>query len=266
MKKRGLLLLLAFSLAVFLTACGGAGKGEEQTLKVGASQVPHAEILNHVKPDLEKKGIQLEVKVFQDFVTPNKAVEEGQLDANFFQHIPWLETTNEERGWHLKKVTGVHIEPIGVYSQKIDRISKVRKGSTLALPNDPSNMTRVLLLLDQEGLIQLDNKKGEKSLKDIKENPHKLKFKPLEAATLPRVLDQVDLAAINTNYALQAKLNPLEDALIIEDKDSPYVNVLVTKAGSEKDKAIQELAEALTSPKVEKFIKEKYKGAVVPAF
>ncbi|EGK10682.1 MetQ/NlpA family ABC transporter substrate-binding protein [Kroppenstedtia eburnea] len=269
MRKRWSLVLLAFSLALALTACGGqeaGGADGKQVLKVGASQVPHAEILNQVKPDLEKKGIQLEVKVLQDYVTPNKGVEEGQLDANFFQHLPWMETSNKERGWHLKKVVGVHIEPIGVYSEKIDKITQLKEGSTIALPNGTSEVTRVLLLLEHEGLIGLKKGDGEKSIKDITDNPKKLKFKPLEAATLPRVLDQVDLAAINTNYALQAKLNPLKDALIIEGKDSPYVNVLAVKEGKEKDKAVQELAKALTSPKVAQFIEKKYKGAVVPAF
>ncbi|PTX62559.1 D-methionine transport system substrate-binding protein [Melghirimyces profundicolus] len=264
MWKRISLIILAFSLAAALAGCGAGG--DEQTLKVGATQVPHAEILEQVKPDLEKKGIHLEVKVFQDYVTPNKAVEEGQLDANFFQHVPWMKTTNKERGWHLKKVTGVHIEPMGAYSEKIDKVSELKKGATVALPNATSEMTRVLLLLDKEGLIKLNNRNGEKTLKDIEKNPKNLKFKPLEAAALPRFLDQVDLAVINTNYALQAKLNPKKDALFLEGKDSPYVNVLAVKEGNENKKAVKELAKALHSPKVKKFIEKKYKGAVVPAF
>lgn len=255
---------LALSLTVVLAACG-AGK-EEKNLTVGASQVPHAEILEQVKPQLEKKGINLEVKVFQDYVTPNKAVEEGQLDANFFQHVVWMNTTNQERDWHLKKVTGVHIEPMGAYSKKIDKVSQLKKGSTVALPNATSEMTRVLLLLDKQGLIQLDDTEGKKTLNNIEKNPKKLKFKPMEAAALPRFLDQVDMAIINTNYALQANLNPKEDALFKEGKDSPYVNVLAVKAGNEDNKAVQELAEALNSPEVKEFINEKYKGAIVPAF
>ncbi|SMO66418.1 MetQ/NlpA family ABC transporter substrate-binding protein [Melghirimyces algeriensis] len=265
MWKKFVLLGLALSLITVLTACGG-DKDEEQVLEVGATQVPHAEILEQVKPELKKKGIQLEIVVLQDYVTPNKAVEEGELDANFFQHVPWMKATNEERGWHLKKVTGVHIEPMGAYSKKIKKISELKKGATVAIPNATSEMTRVLLLLDKEGLIELDNRKGDKKLKNIKENPKNLKFKTLESAALPRFLGEVDLAVINTNYALQADLNPVKDALFIEGKDSPYVNVLAVKEGNENDKRVKELAKALHSPKIKKFIEEKYKGAVVPAF
>ncbi|PTM56711.1 MetQ/NlpA family ABC transporter substrate-binding protein [Desmospora activa] len=265
MKKRWLTLLI-LSLALVLTACGGGQSQGEQTLKVGASQVPHAEILEHVKPQLEKEGIKLEVKVFQDYVLPNKSVQEGELDANFFQHTPWMEATNREQGWDLTAVTGVHIEPMGAYSNKLDDIAELKEGATVALPNATSEITRVLLLLDDEGLIKLDNRDGDKTEKNIKSNPKKLKFKLLEAATLPRVLDQVDFAVINTNYALQAKLDPQKDALFLEGSESPYVNVLAVKKGNEDDEAIQKLADALTSPEAKSFIEEKYEGAVVPAF
>jgi D-methionine transport system substrate-binding protein len=208
----------------------------------------------------------LEVKVFQDYVLPNKTVEEGQLDANYFQHIPWMEASNKEQGWHLVKVTGVHLEPMGAYSSKIKNVSELKNGAVVALPNGTSEITRVLLLLDKNGLIKLDNREGSKTLQNIKVNPKNLQFKLLEAATLPRVLGEVDLAVINTNYALQAKLNPTTDALFIEDKESPYVNVLATKQGKENDPALKKLAAALNSPETKKFIEEKYKGAVVPAF
>ncbi|MDR6225559.1 MetQ/NlpA family ABC transporter substrate-binding protein [Desmospora profundinema] len=264
MKKR-LSVLFSLSLALVLAACGG-GQGEAQTLKVGATQVPHAEILEHVKPQLEKEGIQLEVKVFQDYVLPNKSVQEGELDANYFQHIPWLEATNREQGWDLVEVTGVHIEPMGAYSEKLDDLSQLKDGATVALPNATSELTRVLLLLDDEGLIELDDREGDKTEKNIQSNPHDLNFKLLEAATLPRVLDQVDLAVINTNYALQANLDPEKDALFREGSESPYVNVLAVKKGNEDNEAIQKLSEALTSDEVKVFIKEKYEGAVVPAF
>lgn len=265
MMKKWLIGLLALVMMLATTACG-AGKKDEATIRVGATQVPHAEILNHVKPILEKQGVHLEVRVFQDYVLPNKSVEEGELDANYFQHIPWMEASNKEQGWHLVKVVGVHIEPMGAYSKKYKSKSQIPNGATVALPNATSEMTRVLLLLDQQGLIKLDNRQGDKTLNNIKSNPKNLKFKPLEPAILPRVLDQVDVAIINTNYALQANLNPVKDSLFIEDKNSPYVNVLAVKAGNEKKPAIQKLAKALTSPEVKKFIEQKYKGAVVPAF
>ncbi|SEM78808.1 MetQ/NlpA family ABC transporter substrate-binding protein [Lihuaxuella thermophila] len=258
-------LLVAAAVAVFGSACA-AKKDEAATLTVGATQVPHAEILEHLKPQLEKQGVKLEVKVFQDYVLPNKAVEEGQLDANYFQHIPWMTATNKEKGYHLVKVAGVHIEPMGAYSRKIKDINQLKNGATVAIPNATSELTRVLLLLDSQKLIQLDNREGDKTLKNIKSNPKNLQFKLLEPAVLPRVLDQVDFAVINTNYALQAKLNPVKDSLFIEGKESPYVNVLATKQGNEKNEALQKLAKALTSPETKKFIEKKYKGAVVPAF
>ncbi|SDW43066.1 D-methionine transport system substrate-binding protein [Marininema mesophilum] len=262
MKKKIGLIALGISLLVSLSACAG---GNEKTLKVGASQVPHAEILNYVKPKLKKEGVNLEVQVFQDYILPNKAVQEGELDANFFQHVPWMEKTNKERGWNLKDVAPVHIEPLGAYSKKIKNKSELKNGATVAFTNASSEQSRVLLLLDKEGLIKLDNRKGDKTLKNIKSNPKKLKFKLMEAATLPRVLDQVDLAVINTNYALQAKLDPKKDAVFREGPDSPYVNVLAVKKGNEKKDAIKKLAKALQSKDTQQFIKKKYKGNIIPA-
>lgn len=267
--KKWLLLSFSFLFAFIVTACGNDKTSDNtasQTLTVGATQVPHAEILNYVKPILKEQGLDLQVKVFQDYVLPNRAVEEGQIDANYFQHIPWLETTNKENGFHLVKVTGVHIEPMGAYSQKIKSKDDIKNGATIAVPNATSEITRSLLLLDANGVIQLDNRDGEKTAKNIVSNPKNVQIKPLEAAMLPRVLDQVDLAIINTNYALQAKLNPTKDAIFIEDSKSPYVNVLATKQGKENDPRIQKLAKVLNSPEVKKFIEDKYKGAVVPAF
>lgn len=261
--KKWSLLLIGLVFALILTACGNK---DEKVLKVGATQVPHAEILEQVKPILEKQGIKLEVQVFQDYVLPNKAVQEGELDANFFQHIPWLETTNRERNYQLVKVTGVHIEPMGAYSKKYKKVEELPNGATIAIPNGTSELTRVLLLLDQQGLIKLDNRDGDKTLKNIQQNSKNFQFKLLESATLPRVLGEVDLAVINTNYALQAKLNPVQDSLFIEGKQSPYVNVLATKQGKENNPEIQALSKALNSPEVKKFIEQKYKGAVVPAF
>ncbi|SDZ21175.1 MetQ/NlpA family ABC transporter substrate-binding protein [Thermoactinomyces sp. DSM 45892] len=263
MRKSWLVALIAI-VSLLAVACGG--KKEESTLTVGASQVPHAEILEHIKPQLEREGVKLNVKVFQDYVLPNKAVEEGQLDANYFQHVPWLETTNKEKGYHIVKVVGVHIEPMGAYSKKWKEGSQIPNGATVTLPNDPSNLKRALQLLETKGLIKLDSPDGEKTLQSIKENPKKLQFKQLEAAMLPRTIGEVDLAVINTNYALQAKLNPIKDALFIEDKNSPYVNILATKQGNENKEVLKKLAKVLNSPEVKKFIDEKYKGAVVAAF
>lgn len=261
--------ILAISFVLILTllgvSCNPTTSEQTKKLTVAASQVPHAEILEQVKPVLKKEGIDLEIKVMQDYVLPNQVVEEGEVDANFFQHVPFLEETNREKGYHLVKVTGVHIEPLGGYSKKVKKISDLPKGSTIAVPNDPTNLTRALLLLDAHGVIKLDNRKGEKTERNVKDLKT-YKLKPVEAAILPRVLDEVELAVINTNYALQAKLNPVKDSLIIEDKNSPYVNILVTKQGKEKDQAIQKLAKALNSPQVKKFIEQKYKGSVVPAF
>lgn len=268
--KKWLLLSFSLVLVLIVSACGKTednSKGTEtQILKVGATQVPHAEILNYVKPILKKQGVDLQVQVFQDYVLPNRSVEEDQIDANFFQHIPWMETTNKENGFNLVKVTGVHIEPMGAYSQKIKNKSEVKNGATIAVPNATSEITRSLLLLDANGVIKLDNRNGEKTAKNIVSNPKNVEIKPLEAAMLPRVLDQVDLAVINTNYALQANLKPTEDAVFIENSKSPYVNVLATKKGKENDPRIQKLAKVLNSPEVKKFIDDKYKGAVVPAF
>jgi D-methionine transport system substrate-binding protein len=267
--KKWLLLSFSLILSLFVTACGNTDNSkstESPTLKIGATQVPHAEILNYVKPLLKKQGVDLQVQVFQDYVLPNRSVEEGQIDANFFQHIPWMETTNKENGFHLVKVSGVHIEPMGAYSQEIKNKAEIKNGATIAVPNATSEITRSLLLLDANGVIKLDNRNGEKTAKNIVSNPKNVQIKPLEAAMLPRVLDQVDLAIINTNYALQAKLNPTKDAIFIEDSKSPYVNVLATKKGKENDPRIQKLANVLNSPEVKKFIEDKYKGAVVPAF
>ncbi|WP_018606240.1 MetQ/NlpA family ABC transporter substrate-binding protein [Uliginosibacterium gangwonense] len=254
--------IIAFVAAAFAFSAQAA-----TTLNVGATPVPHAEILEFVKPELAKQGINLNIKVFTDYVQPNTQLEEKGLDANFFQHKPYLDSFNKEKGTHLVPVAGVHVEPFGVYSQKIKSLKELKFGAVVAIPNDPTNGGRALLLLDKAGIIKLkDNTNIQATVKDITSNPKKLDFKELEAATLPRVLNQVDLAAINSNYALEAKLVPTKDALAIEGAKSPYVNVLVTRADNKDSAAIKKLAAALNSPAVKKFIEEKYKGAVVPAF
>jgi D-methionine transport system substrate-binding protein len=261
--KKWLIPALSIVLAASLSACGKS----ENTLKVGATAVPHAEILEHIKPILAKEGVKLEVKVFNDYVLPNTQVAEKQLDANFFQHIPYLEQQNKERGLNLVQVTGVHIEPIGIYSHKVTKLDELKSGATIAVPNDPSNFSRALLLIAKTGLIQLKDGVGYAATeKDITQNSKNLVFKPLDAAMIPRSLDEVDAAVINTNYALAAKLSPTKDALALEDKNSPYVNILVSREDNKNSDAIQKLAKALNSDDVKKFIQEKYGEAIVPAF
>ncbi len=238
-----------------------------EKLSIAATAVPHAEILKFIKPTLEQQGVELEIKVFTDYVQPNVQVSQSRMDANFFQHQPYLTEFNDGRGTSLVSVVGVHVEPFGAYSSKINSLDDLNDGDTVAIPNDPTNGGRALLLLQKAGLITLkDSSKITATPRDIAENPKNLEFYELEAATLPRILDQVELALINTNYALEAGLNPNEDALIIEGSDSPYVNILVAREDNKDSAAMQKLAEALTSDAVKGYIKETYKGAVVPAF
>ncbi|MCL7942546.1 MetQ/NlpA family ABC transporter substrate-binding protein [Marinobacter sp. ATCH36] len=243
----------------------GAVAAEE--LSVAATPVPHAEILEFVKPKLAEQGVELDVKVFTDYVQPNVQVDQKRMDANFFQHQPYLDEFNDGRGTNLVSVVGVHVEPFGAYSGRIDSLDELKDGDTVAIPNDPTNGGRALLLLQKAGVITLkDDSKITATPRDIADNPKNLEFKELEAATLPRILNQVDLALINTNYALEAGLNPTEDALVIEGAESPYVNILVAHEDRADEEAIQKLAEALTSEDVRAFIEENYEGAVVPAF
>jgi len=238
-----------------------------ETLTVAATPVPHAEILEFVKPVLAKEGVDLKVKVFTDYVQPNVQVAEKHLDANFFQHQPYLDEFNKAKGTHLVGVAGVHIEPLGAYSSKYKKLEDLPGGANVVIPNDATNGGRALLLLQKAGLIKLKDANNILSTpKDIVENTKDLKIRELEAATLPRVLTQVDLALINTNYALEAKLDPSKDALIIEGKDSPYVNILVSREDNKDSDAVKKLVAALHSPEVKAFIVEKYKGAIVPAF
>lgn len=256
MKK---LLAVAAAIAAF--------SAQADTLTVAATPVPHAEILNVVKPLLAKEGVELKVKEFTDYIQPNVQVAEKRLDANFFQHQPYLDEFNKAKGTDLVSVTGVHIEPLGVYSTKIKKLDELPSGATVVIPNDATNGGRALLLLDKAGVIKLkDNTNILSTVKDVAQNPKNIKFRELEAATIPRVLTQVDAALINTNYALEAKLNPEKDALAIEGSDSPYVNILVARPDNKDSEDMKKLAAALHSPEVKQFITEKYKGAVVPAF
>jgi len=258
MKKilTGLLALAAFSV-----------QAQAQTLQVAATAVPHAEILEFLKPTMAEQGVDLQVRVFTDYVQPNIQVNEGRLDANFFQHQPYLTNFNESRGTQLISVAGVHVEPFGAYSERHASLDGLPNRAQIAIPNDATNGGRALLLLETAGLITLDPEAGITATpRDIQDNPKRLRFRELEAATLPRILGQVDLALINTNYALEAGLNPTEDALVIEGSDSPYVNILVAHEDRQDNPALKQLVAALKTEAVREFINEEYQGAVVPAF
>lgn len=241
-----------------------------ETLKVGATPVPHADILNLVKDDLKAEGIDLKVIEFTDYVTPNEAVESGEIDANYFQHIPYLESFNKERGYHLFNAGGIHVEPFALYSKskKIKTLSDIKKKARIGIPNDPSNEGRALLLLQEAGLIKIDSKAGiEATVQDITSNPLNLKFVEVEAASLPRVLSDVDAAVINGNYAIPAGLSAKKDGLFVEGSSSPYVNIVAVKAGNENKSAIKALVKALQSEKVRKYVDETYpNGEVVVVF
>ena len=253
--------------AALAAAATFSGAVAAEELSVAATPVPHAEILEFVKPALAEQGVELDVKVFTDYIQPNIQVDQKRMDANFFQHKPYLDEFNAGRGTSLVTVAGVHVEPFGAYSSKIDSLDDLEEGSVVAIPNDPTNGGRALLLLQKAGLITLkDASKITATPRDIADNPKDLDFKELEAATLPRILNQVDIALINTNYALEAGLNPTEDALVIEGSDSPYVNILVARPDNKDSEAMQKLANALQSDEVKAFIKDSYEGAVVPAF
>ena len=281
MNKKFLSLALALVLSLSLAACGSkkeeapaAAPAETPTettepvvLNVAASPTPHAEILEQVVDVLAEQGIDLQIHEYGDYVVPNTAVEEGEEDANYFQHIPYLESFNEKEGTHLVSVGGIHIEPMGVYAGKTASLEELPDGAEIAVPNDPTNEGRALLLLEAQGLIKLaDSSNLEATPNDIVENPKNLTFKELEAAMIPNAVDEVDLSVINVNYALEAGFNPTEDALAIEDANSPYVNIVAVKEGNENNPAVLALVEALQSDTVRDFINETYGGAVVPAF
>ncbi len=253
--------------AATLFATAFSATVQAATLSVAATPVPHAELLEFVKPMLAEQGVELKVRVFTDYVQPNLQVQQGNLDANFFQHQPYLDEFNASRMTALVSVAGIHVEPFGAYSVKFKQLTDLPAGASVAIPSDATNGGRALLLLDQAGVIRLKDDAGITATpRDIVENPKRIKVRELEAATLPRVLKQVDLALINTNYALEAGLNPARDALVIEGSESPYVNILVSRADNKDSEAMQKLARALQSDAVKAFIAEKYQGAVVPAF
>lgn len=267
------------ALALGLTACGtssdpsstkdSAGSGDtSKPLVVAASPTPHADILNYVKDNLaEKAGLKLEVKEFTDYVLPNTATQSGQVDANFFQHKPYLDDFNQKNKTTIVPVVNVHLEPLGLYSKSLKSVKDIKAGQTIAVPNDTTNGGRALQLLATNGLITIKPGVGTNAkLSDITDKKG-LEFKELEAATVPRALNEVDAAVINGNYAIEAKLSPANDALVLEKAEgNPFANFLAVKEGNEKDARVQKLAELLNSPEVKKYIEDTYKGSVIPAF
>jgi D-methionine transport system substrate-binding protein len=261
---------LVVALMLMLVLCAGGASSEAvepMKLRIGATPVPHAEILEIAKPILEAKGIQLEVIEFTDYVTPNIALDDGDIDANYFQHIPYLEDFAEARRLNITYIARVHIEPMGAYSKKVKNLDDLKNKAKVGIPSDPTNGGRALLLLERAGIIELDKNAGIAATKyDIVSNPRNIQVIELEAAQLPRSLEDLDLAVINSNYALEAGLVATRDALIIEDANSPYVNVLAIRTKDKDNAALKELAKVLTSDAVAEFIKANYPGAVVPAF
>jgi len=279
--KKALFLIIPALLAGFTAvSCkksgasqSGAGAAEAvrkngAVIVVGATPQPHAELLGLIQSDLKDEGYDLEVKEFTDYVTPNEALESGDIDANYFQHIPYMEQFNREHGTHLVNAGGVHIEPMALYSGKYKNLADIPGGAVIAVPNDPTNEARALFLLEDAGLIQLRDGAGLNATPvDIVQNPKNLKFSELEAATLPRVYRDADAAVINGNYAIPAGLNAKTDGLFVEGKSSPYVNIVAVKEGSENRPEILALVKALQSQKVKDYIAGKYiNGEVVAVF
>ena len=264
--KKIIVIALVAILSVVSVFAQAAAETQSSTTKivVGATPEPHAALLSLVVDDLAAQGITLEIKEFTDYVTPNDAVEYGEIDANYFQHIPYIESFNTEHGYHLVNAGGIHVEPIALYSSKYSSLSDLPNGAVIAIPNDPTNEGRALLLLQSAGLIKLRADAGLEAIPlDITENPKNFKFSEIEAATLPRVLSDVDAAIINGNYAIPAGLVATRDGLFVEGADSPYVNVIAVKEGNENNPAIKALIEALKSDEVAAFVAEKYKNGEV---
>lgn len=267
MKK---LVSFGLSLALAVSALSvGAFAEEDKTITVAASATPHAEILEQAKLLLEEQGWDLEVTVFDDYVQPNLVVESGDFDANYFQHIPYLENFNEEQGTHLVNAGGIHYEPFGIYPGTKSTLDELEDGDTIAVPNDTTNEARALLLLEANGVIKLKEDAGlTATVKDIEENPHNVEIQELEAAQVPRVKDEVAFVVLNGNYALQAGFSVAKDAIAYETSDSEaaktYVNVIAVKEGNENSDKIKALVSVLKSDEIKNYITETYDGAVIP--
>ncbi|MFE2726890.1 MetQ/NlpA family ABC transporter substrate-binding protein [Kitasatospora sp. NPDC059327] len=260
-------------IALSLAACGSSGSSGSSDpnapLTVVASPTPHGQILKYVKDNLaEKAGLKLTIKEVTDYVTPNTAVQDGSADANYFQHVPYLEDFNKKHGTQIVSVEPVHLEPLGVYSKKVKTIGDLKDGATVGLPNDATNEGRALKLLADNNLITLKAGVGTAATPaDVTANPKNLKWKELEAAQLPRSIDDLDAAVINGNYALDAGLKPAGDSLLLEKAEgNPYANILAVKQGKENDPRVKKLAELLHSAEVKKYIDDTFKGSVIPAF
>ena len=274
MKK---ILSLLLATALFLVACGNKNENKESTssqsgaaktekLIVGATPIPHAELLNLVKDDLKKEGIELEVVEFNDYVQPNKALADKSIDANFFQHVPYMEDFGKKNHIDMVAVGNIHLEPMALYSKKIKNVNDLKNGDTLIIPNDPTNGGRALILLDKAGIIKLkDNTKLDSTPADIIKNPKNIKIETLSNEQIAPRLSEVAGAIINSNFAIDAKVTKNE-IILIEGKDSPYVNVVTVLKESQNDERVKKLVKALQSEKVKKYIEEKYDGRVIPAF
>lgn len=268
MKKFLAVLLTGVLAAGVLGGCGGKG-ADDKVIKVAASATPHAELLEQAKPILAEQGYDLQVTVFDDYVQPNEVVESGDFDANYFQHIPYLDSFNEEKGTHLVNAGGIHYEPFGIYPGTKSDLGSVADGDSVAVPNDTTNEARALLLLQDNGLITLKDGAGlNATVNDIEENPYNLEIVELEAAQVPRVVDEVAFVVLNGNYALEAGYSVAKDALAYESADSEaaktYVNVIAVKEGNENADKIKALVEALKSDTVKTYITDTYDGAVIP--
>ena len=248
---------------------GVYAKDDDKTITVAASATPHAEILDEAKTLLEKEGYDLEVTVFDDYVRPNEVVESGEFDANYFQHIPYLEQFNEEKGTHLVNAGGIHYEPFGIYPGTKDSLDDLEDGDSIAVPNDTTNEARALLLLQDNGIITLKDGAGlNATVKDIEENPHNVEIVELEAAQVARVTGETAYVVLNGNYALEAGFSVAKDALAYEQADSEaaktYVNIIAVKEGNENSDKIKALVDVLKSDEIKDFINENYDGAVIP--
>lgn len=272
--RKTLGVVIAALFALVLSACGSSSEtsasdtAADAPLKVGVSPVPHAQILKYVADNqAAAKGLKLQIVEFSDYVQPNLQLQDGQLDANYFQHKPYLDDFNSSRGTKLSFVAPVHLEPLGLYSKKVTDLAALPQGGTVAVPNDATNLGRALKLLADNGVVTLKDGVGTAATeRDVTGNPKNLVFRPLEAAQLPRSLDDVDAAVINGNYALEADLNPSTDALVLEKAEgNPYANGLVVAQGHENDPRVETLVELLTGPEVKKYIEETFKGSVIPA-